>query len=122
MNTSPVLAEGSAKDPVVVAYYSDLQQGLWQADCDRCGWHTRQADSKRWVNEMAALHRKTCPAPNLEVPDIPIEAVIAGVDAFHAYSRQSGYGPYPISDGQVTAILSSYFTSKNLSTREKRTK
>lgn len=37
--------------------------------------------------------------------EIPIESVIAGVDAFHAYSQHSGYKLYPISDGQVRAIL-----------------
>jgi hypothetical protein len=42
---------------------------LWQADCDRCGWHTRQADSKSWVEQLAAWHRNACPNP--EPPPTP---------------------------------------------------
>lgn len=37
---------------------------MFQADCDDCGWHTRQALPKRWVNEMARRHRLTCPWTN----------------------------------------------------------
>jgi hypothetical protein len=103
-----------------------LEDNRYQGDCGDCGWHTRECDSKRWTYEMVDLHRKNCPARVPDSSDIPIEAertmfigagpldtkddiptevVIAGVDAFHAYSRQSGYNPYPISDGQVRAIL-----------------
>lgn len=37
-----------------------------QADCDRCGWHTREADGdrgKQWVEYMVAEHEKSCPNP-----------------------------------------------------------
>lgn len=36
---------------------------LFQADCPQCGWHTRQADQKQWVREMADAHEKVCPNP-----------------------------------------------------------
>lgn len=35
----------------------------YQADCERCGWHTRQADTKNWVLRMADLHFAICPNP-----------------------------------------------------------
>lgn len=40
---------------------------LWQADCDRCGWHTRQAEGSngaQWVHEMAEKHERDCVIPS----------------------------------------------------------
>ena len=36
---------------------------LFQAECERCGWHTRQADQKWWARQMADAHEKVCPVP-----------------------------------------------------------
>lgn len=37
----------------------------YQAECDACGWHTREAeggDGKRWANQVALIHSQNCPA------------------------------------------------------------
>lgn len=36
----------------------------FQADCDNCGWHTREADQKHWVVRMVEQHKRVCPNPD----------------------------------------------------------
>lgn len=33
----------------------------YQADCDNCGWHTRESGAKSWVLTMADQHVQDCP-------------------------------------------------------------
>lgn len=50
-----------ADDFVTVERVETVEHGvLYQADCVRCGWHTRQADVRAWAFNMADIHRKNC--------------------------------------------------------------
>lgn len=41
----------------------DTTPELHQADCQRCGWHTRQSSDRSWIASMAKEHHKVCPNP-----------------------------------------------------------
>lgn len=49
--------------------------GRHQADCNHCGWHTRQvdADDRWWVEKMAARHEKLCPFPHPPIKTVLVE-------------------------------------------------
>lgn len=52
--------------PPEISIHEEVRPTLYQADCDRCGWHTRQAEAKWWVERMALLHKEHCPDPHYE--------------------------------------------------------
>lgn len=39
------------------------QTELFQADCVRCGWHTRQSRDRSWIEQLARAHKGACPNP-----------------------------------------------------------
>ncbi len=44
---------------VHVFYDDDTER--YQADCDNCGWHTRECGSRVWTLTMATQHVDDCP-------------------------------------------------------------
>ncbi len=55
--------DGERKFPYGSITIETQKTTYYQADCERCGWHTRQADTKHWVVKMAEQHFAICPNP-----------------------------------------------------------
>lgn len=83
----------------------------YQAECDVCGWHTRQAeggDGKRWANTVAYLHKQTCPAVSPEgnaMSDQDVRLSVARNAAGFAMFADDGRETFEL-DGVETITLS----------------